>query len=496
MSRTVKILSFLLCFTLVITVFSVSSTKAFAVEDGTQGYVIGEGVNMREGPNTSSALVTQLSKVNIVIHEAVSGQPVNEGYDTWYRVSTLDGSSTGYVYGIYIKIYSSQDLTADFEKQLESFPESYREPLRILKRFYPNWTFIADPVTISFNTAVDQQYAVPNRKQVHMTYKNGDIAWRDPRSFNGTEWATDNGNWVSASRAAIAYYMDPRNFLNPNDVYMFMQQGYDPNTQNETVLRQIVKGTFLENGYDGDADAYIKDIMEAAATSGVSPYILASTIIIEQGTKGTSRLISGNVENYQGYYNFFNFGASGTDDNAVVTSGLNYAVSQGWNSRKASIIGGANKYNSGYISRGQDTYYYKDFNLADLDFDHQYAQNVYDAYVNSIRLRKVYIDNTEVALTFKIPVFTEIPAEIAPMPGTAGSGASGSETSPIYRMGDTNGDNVVNALDLAAVKKHILKITTIEGFGLRSADVNSDGAINALDLALIKKHILGIQKIS
>ena len=137
----------------------------------------------------------------------------------------------------------------------------------------------------------------------------------------------------------------------------------------------------------------------------------------------------------------------------------------------------------------------------DLDFRHQYAQSVYDAYISAIRLRKIYIDNTQASLVFKIPVFAEIPATIAPMPSSdaQNNGNPGVEVNPVepvYRYGDTNGDNIINALDLASVKKHILSIVLLEGPGLKSADVNRDGAINALDLAAIKKDILGIQKIS
>lgn len=512
MSKTVKIISFILCFTLFISVFSFS-INTFAVADGTMGFVNGDGVNMREEANTTSNTVAQLSRVNVIIHEAVAGQAVMEGYDTWYRVSTLDGSYTGYIYGTYIKIHSNQDLSADFEQQLLFFPESYREPLRQLKRMYPNWSFIADPVTISFDQAVNQEYSVINRKQVHMTYEGGNTVWRDPRCLVGDTWQVSNGDWVGASREAIAYFMDPRNFLNPNDIYVFMMQSYNDEAQTEesrnqiiAVLRTIINGTFLANGYDvnGDGvtdatevDAYIWDIMEAAKVSKVNPYILASTIILEQGTKGTSDLISGTHPVYGGYYNFFNFGASGATEAEVISSGLDYAANKvipPWNSRRASIVGGAEKYNAGYISVGQDTYYYKDFNLVNLNFNHQYAQSVYDAAVSAVRLRKAYIDNTGAALIFKIPVFTEIPTAVAAKPGTQGSGSSGVEF--VYRYGDVNGDNQINAIDLASVKKHILSVSAISGVGLISADVNHDGAINALDLAAIKKHILGVQKIS
>ena len=46
--------------------------------------------------------------------------------------------------------------------------------------------------------------------------------------------------------------------------------------------------------------------MDAAAQSGVSPYVLAAMILQEQGTNGGTPLISGNYSGYSGYYNFFN----------------------------------------------------------------------------------------------------------------------------------------------------------------------------------------------
>ena len=51
---------------------------------------------------------------------------------------------------------------------------------------------------------------------------------------------------------------------------------------------------------------YVDIIMDAAAQSGVSPYVLAAMILQEQGTNGGSPLISGNYSGYPGYYNFFN----------------------------------------------------------------------------------------------------------------------------------------------------------------------------------------------
>lgn len=51
--------------------------------------------------------------------------------------------------------------------------------------------------------------------------------------------------------------------------------------------------------------------LDVAKNTGVSAYHLASRVKQEQGTNGTSPLISGTYSGYKGYYNFFNFNAYG-----------------------------------------------------------------------------------------------------------------------------------------------------------------------------------------
>lgn len=56
----------------------------------------------------------------------------------------------------------------------------------------------------------------------------------------------------------------------------------------------------------------------------VSPFHLAARVLQEQG-QGTSPLISGIYPGYEGYYNYFNVGASGSTNEQVIINGLNYA---------------------------------------------------------------------------------------------------------------------------------------------------------------------------
>ena len=432
-----KCLGILLCSVLLFTV--ICSVDFSAKADTLYGISNGSNVRMRNAATTSgSSVVYKFVEANqkVIILEAVEGQEAEVGNGTtWYKVQTLNGAYIGYVYGVYVTVIPPEPtpetppvVTPDFEEQLAAFPESYHASLRVLHNLHPEWIFVADNLTMSFETAVLSQY---NNVRKSVELSQG-IAWRSMQ-YDQYYWDTDTwkildgGRWVAASKEVIGYYMDPRNFLDETAIYMFMKQGYDSKYQTEAGLSRIVNGTFLANGYAyNSADpvdaryggSYIKVIMAAANASGVSPYVIAAKIITEQGSSGTSALISGTYGNYQGYYNFFNFGASGSGQATVIANGLQTAKNEGWDSRADSIIGGAKKLADGYVNANQDTYFYMDFNVKTPDKDwHQYASAAYDAYTKGQNLSKAYKGSFDSApLVFSIPVYTSIPAVNATKP--------------------------------------------------------------------------------
>jgi len=161
----------------------------------------------------------------------------------------------------------------------------------------------------------------------------------------------------------------------------------------------------------------------AGKSAGVDPCVLAAAIIQEQGSKGTSSLISGTYTGYVGYYNFFNVGASGGNTTAVIVNGLKKAKELGWNSVPASIIGGAKFFKEEYINRynnsvkNQDTYYYQDFNVQNQsDLWHQYAQAIHDANSKGSFLNKAYQTKKNYSLKFRIPVYLNMPSNASPLP--------------------------------------------------------------------------------
>ena len=534
-----KFLSVFVCLALIVSAFFISPSFVSA-EDVKLGYVNGVNVYVRKGAGTNYDSVTQLSHVQV---EIIGSAKDSSGAE-WKKIRY--GGIEGYMHGQYVQILEVKP-DATFEEQLAQFPEDFKEPLRVLHTMYPNWKFVADKLSVTFDEALNAENAFP-KKLVPASYSHS-LKSMGKNAYNWTTntWAQNAGSWVGASKELIAYFMDPRNFLNTTDIWMFATLSFDRTSQTREGVEAIVANTFLANGFADKSDyngSYIDIIMEAAAQSDVSPYMIASTIKQEQGTEGTSSLISGTYTGYQGYYNFFNFGASGSSEADVIKNGLTYAKNNGWTSRSKAIIGGAKKISGNYFSKGQNTYYYKNFDVKSGKFSFQYAQNIYDSKNSSASLRKIYISQTDSALTFNIPIYKNM-WETAPAKPEENSkvnnyyfktlSVSGFDmytqsyslnvsgnTSLTYTLpaGATytgsasyalqKGSNTVTLpvkAETGAVNNYTLKITAANActltVGVQTGnaptvmlgDPNNDGKINGIDSALIRLHILGRKKL-
>ena len=171
---------------------------------------------------------------------------------------------------------------------------------------------------------------------------------------------------------------------------------------------------------------YVDIIMDAAAASGVSPYILAAMILQEQGNNGTSGSISGSVSGYNGIYNYFNVEAYQSGSMSAVQRGLWWASQSGsygrpWDTPEKAIRGGAQFYGENYVKSGQDTLYLKKFNVQGSNlYKHQYMTNVLGAAAEGKRLASISALTRE-PLSFSIPVYENMPATPPLRPSTDGS---------------------------------------------------------------------------
>ncbi len=367
----------------------------------------------------SSYSTKTLATVNSGHKVEILDNRVDGDNSTWYRVRFTSGSSImiGWVAASRVTKDAIPDIETDgtYEDYLRSlgFPESYIQPLAVLHAQYPEWVFEPYHVGLDWNTVLQNQ-CYPGRSLVEKTVDDakksitsGDYDWT-----TNTWTIYDSSRWVQAHPDFIAYCMDPRNFLNATNIFMFETLSYSSNHTLEGV-KGILKGSFMEGTYNhsvGGSVNYPETFMEVGQLSGVSPYHLASRVRQEQSA--TSSLISGTYSGYEGYYNYFNIKASGASSAAVITNGLKHAVSQGWNTRYGSILGGAQFLGTGYINKGQDTLYLQKFDVVQEGglYWHQYMGNI-EAHISESRMAANGYTDKHQPFVFKIPVYQNMPAE-------------------------------------------------------------------------------------
>lgn len=307
--------------------------------------------------------------------------------------------------------------SSDFANYVNQyFPYEYRQALIELHQKHPQWSFVPFYTGLDWNTVIRNEM-VPTRNLIYKTAKD---EWKskaegDYDPSTGTYIGKSGPNWVQASQEAVEYFMNPMNFLDEKSVFMFEQLTYDAGAHVHSGVEAVLRGTWMSNKAleDGSWPSYAAAFMEIASRTGVSPYHLASRIRQEQGTAGDSSLISGTVEGYEGYYNYFNISASGSTNSEIIANGLTYARKRGWNSRFASLLGGAQIISSSYISKGQDTLYLQKFDVDgsyDGLYSHQYMQNVQAPYTEGQKVFDAYnaIASIGNSFVFKIPVYNNL----------------------------------------------------------------------------------------
>lgn len=366
----------------------------------------------------------------------------------WYKISFAYGgkTATGYVNAKYVKL-AKKAITkkvpvvalsdAQFEQMMkeQGFPESYKQSLRILHQAYPYWQFQAFQTGLDWNTAVANE----SKTGVNLISNAKGRAWKstaaDAYDAATDEWKVfDGSTWVAASTEAVAYYMDPRNFLNDRSIYMFELLEYQPQYQTKAGVNTILSNTpfynktFSYKDLASGADKkmyYVDAFIEAAKNAKVSPYHLASRVKQEVVTSATttSTAVTGTVASYPGIYNFYNIGA--TSSSQPVLNGLKWASNttagtylRPWTDPYRSIVGGAQYISQGYISKGQNTGYLEKFNVTTYKrYEHQYMTNVEAAYEEAIKTKKAYAGMMDKSpLVFAIPVYENMPAANCAMP--------------------------------------------------------------------------------
>ena len=307
----------------------------------------------------------------------------------------------------------NQTISEDINSIDSSKYPGVKEQIQQLKTKHPNWSFKILYTDIDWNEAIGKEYLGHGSSPKNLVPKTHNSSWIC--NICGVDKAYDNGSWRCASKSGIEYMMDPRNSINEADIFQFEEltsTGSDVN-----IVKKMTNGTFLQGRE--------QEITNIANTKGVNAYYIVARLIQEQGKSG-SELISGKT----GYYNAFNFGASGSTSEQVIANGLAYAKKKGWDTLEKSISGGIDLIANEYIKIGQNTLYFQKFNVTNKStFAHQYQQNLFAAKTESATLRNTYLDieSYDSKHTFIIPVFKNMPSKACLTPDGNSTETSGAD---------------------------------------------------------------------
>ncbi len=376
-----------------------------------------------------------------IIKDVVNGKTTR-----WYRLSFSYNGKTkkGYVNSKYVKLAKPATVKkipvttmsdAEFEKYMtqQGFPESYKPGLRALHQNYPYWQYQAYKTGLKWGDVI----ASESKTGINLISNSKAAAWKstEPDAYDAStgKWKVfDGSTWVAASAEAIAYYMDPRNFLNDRSIFQFELLEYQSQYQTKAGVETILSNTPFAGQSFSYADlnsgaqksiSYADAFMEAAKYSGVSPYHLASRVRQEVVTSATttSTAVTGTNDSYPGIFNFYNIGA--TSSSNPVLNGLKWASTgttylRPWKDRYRSILGGADYIGSKYIKVGQNTGYLQKFNVTAVSrYSHQYMTNVEAAYSEAIKTKKAYDEMlNKTPILFSIPVYEDMPEAACAVP--------------------------------------------------------------------------------
>ena len=346
------------------------------------------------------------------------------------------------------------NVQAAYISSVESIDETrypnIKAQLLELKKTYPNIQVLY--TGLDWDTVIYNEHSETHGRNLVST--DMDDAWICEECRSQGKWY-DSGLYC-ASEEAIEYMMDPRNFLNAQDIFQFQKLDASIGTTADEIrnVLKMEKVAYLQND-----EAAIQAFVNTAARNNLNAYHLVTRVIQEQGRSGTSTLSSGlgytgnGYQNYgYGYYNLFSIGASRASSEPtymIYIHALDRAAIEGWNSRAASIEGGGAFVGESYIDVGQNTLYLQKFSVYNTNgqlYWHQYMQNLFGAQSEADILYDLYrVNNIQGNSNFQflIPLYENMPTQACRMPGEPYDGFVNS-----FQYGDitTDGRNIKGKL--------------------------------------------------
>ncbi len=363
------------------------------------------------------------------------------------NISEVEATSNRY-------IYDGNNLNTS------TYP-GFKEILDKVKEAKPNWNIVIMETGLDWNQVIVAESAFTGSSPYSLIQgKSG--AW--VCSSCGTK-SFDNGSWYHASEATLRYYMDPRNWLDPNgsSILQFLQIG-GVDAKDEDIYNAI-KGTFLDRDGQGQENARI--INKVSKENNANPFYVVARIIQEQGVGGSATYRMSADNKY--YYNIFNIGASGNGSSTIVANALAKAKKENWDTLEKCIAGSIRILFSDYINQKQDTIYLNKFDVESYGgLYHQYMQNVEAPKSESALMYNKIKDSgiLDHSLTIVVPVFLNMPARTSESPDRM------SEVGPVnIRVREGHSQIIIregrstSSRQISTIKDSSINVLSVERYG-------------------------------
>ena len=300
-------------------------------------------------------------------------------------------------------IYDGKNLNED------KYP-GYKELIDNLKENHPNWTFTLFYTKLDWNDVIKNEGHSDERISPLNLIPDSSKYPEDWKCEIDKDKTFDNGTWLCASDKAIKNQMDPRNILNDENIFQFLELRYIEGAHTVDGIKSITENTFLQG------DNISQALIEAGKKANVDPYFITSRLIQEQGRKGTV-LSLGYEYNDKTIYNPFNINATGNSSEEIIQNAAQYAYEQGWDTLEKGLIGGVEFVKKGYIDRGQNTLYLQKFDIVNSDgslYTNQYMQNLLAPESEANNMLEIYkaSETVDSNLNFIIPLYENMDVEI------------------------------------------------------------------------------------
>ena len=538
---------------IIISFFLLKGINVFA-QTTYQAKLNANSVRFRTGTGINYAIIKELALGASYSIEDLNKYPDENGCEAgWYKLSI--NSQIGYVCSDYVDIIEINENTTgtaetecEIEMQNAGFPSSYWGKLCTLKKLHPTWNYKAIQTNLDWQSAVNAESACGLS---YVQTSNEEYIDRSCKSAYSSA-----SSWKPASQMAVAYYMDPRNFLTERYIFQFEYLRYDTNLASSYVngAASILKNAQFYIYHSPNGIELGQVINQAGAETDVNPVFLSSRMLQELGNSNAeydlySGIYEGEEKTLYGYYNFFNYGVSDScaTTYGVAHCGLTFAKNNGWDSPLNAIKGAATSIASTYISVGQYTSYLQKFNVSPSNLNklylHQYMTNIAAPSSESSSAYNTYkkLSLLDSSFVFHIPIYNNMSANII----NINNGATGEVQNKDVEKTTLDINTIVTSSGFSYTSKYISKIaadtdvasikSTIESVGgsgsvkitnakdieitsgkigtgykviitnnfkseileaVVKGDTSGDGQVNALDLLQIRKNILEITQLS